>query len=59
MLGMAEGDIRFRAAGLIPDLPSWIAVEVPAKIHKGGVDGINEMLGRMIDLQRPWLDYLR
>ena len=26
--------------GLIEDLPNWIAVEVPAKINKNGINGI-------------------
>jgi alpha-galactosidase len=111
------GDLRFEEsavnlpnAGLIGDLPSWIAVEVPAIVGKKGVEGIpmrdipkgylallreycgvydlvaeavihkkkdlaiqallanpvvhkasglRELLDRMIDMQKPWLDYLR
>lgn len=111
------GDLRYEEsavnvpnAGLLPDLPSWIAVEVPARVGRSGVEGIampgvpkgflallreycgvydliaetvihkkkdlaiqallaspvthrasglRDMLGRMIDLQKPWLDYLR
>ena len=111
------GDLKYEEAavnlpnsGLLPDLPSWIAVEVPAMVSKGGIEGIpvqgatkgylallreycgvydliaetvlhkkknlaiqallanpvvhrasglRAMLDRMIDLQKPWLDYLR
>jgi alpha-galactosidase len=105
-----EDAVNVPNAALLPDLPSWIAVEVPAIVGKAGVQGIpmrdlpkgylallreycgvydmiaetvihkrkdlaiqallaspvthqasglREMLDRMIDLQRPWLDYLR
>ena len=109
-LGYEESAVNLPNAGLLPDLPSWIAVELPATIGKAGVQGIpmkavpkgylallrgycgvydliaeaaihgkkdlaiqallanpvthkatglREMLDRMIDLQGPWLDYLR
>jgi alpha-galactosidase len=105
-----EAAVNLPNRGLLPDLPSWIAVEVPATVSRGGVAGISmkevpkgylallreysgvydliaeaaihkkkdlaiqallanpvvhkasglrEMLGRMIDLQKPWLDYLQ
>lgn len=108
--GYEESAVNLINDGLIPDLPSWIAVEVPAKVGAAGVEGIpmrglpkgylallreyagvydlvaeaaigkskdlavqallanpvlhrasglREMLDRMIDLQSPWLDYLR
>lgn len=104
-----ESAVNLPNKGLIPDLPSWIAVEVPAIVSKAGlggipmeavpkgylallreycgvydliaeavihkkkdlaiqallaspvthrVTGLREMLDRMIDLQKPWLDYL-
>ena len=108
--GYEEEAVNLPNAGLLPDLPSWIAVEVPAVVSGAGIAGIPmkdapkgylallreycgvydliaetaihkrkdlaiqallanpvthkasgllEMLDRMIDLQRPWLDYLR
>jgi alpha-galactosidase len=108
--GYEEEAVNVPNAGLLPDLPSWIAVEVPALVSKSGlagipmpsapkgylallreycgvydlsaeavirkskdlaiqallanpvthkVSGLREMLDRMIDLQKPWLDYLR
>jgi alpha-galactosidase len=108
--GYEESAVNLPNAGLLADLPSWIAVEVPAIVSKAGlagvpmpsapkgylallreycgvydltaeavihkrkdlaiqallanpvthkVSGLREMLDRMIDLQRPWLDYLR
>ena len=108
-LGLEESAVNVPNADLIRDLPSWIAVEVPAIVGKAGVQGIpmrdvpkgylallreycgvydliaeavlhkrkalaiqailaspvthkasglREMLDRMIDLQKPWLDYL-
>jgi alpha-galactosidase len=104
-----EAAVNIPNAGLIPDLPPWIAVEVPAMVGGAGIEGIpmkdvpkgylallreyagvydliaeaaigksrdlavqallanpvlhratgvREMLGRMIDLQKPYLDYL-
>ncbi|MBL8968808.1 MAG: alpha-glucosidase, partial [Spirochaetaceae bacterium] len=109
-LGYEEEAVNLPNGALIPDLPSWIAVEVPAMVGKAGIQGIGmgdlpkgylgllreycgvydlvaeavihkkkdlviqallanpvvhkaaglrEMLDRMIDLQSPWLDYLR
>ncbi len=109
-LGYEEEAVNLPNGGLIPDLPSWIAVELPAVVGKAGIQGIpmrdlpkgylgllreycgvydlvaeavihkkkdlviqallanpvvhkaaglREMLDRMIDLQSPWLDYLR
>jgi alpha-galactosidase len=108
--GYEEDAVNVPNSGLLPDLPSWIAVEVPANVSKRGVEGIpmpgvpkgylsllrgycgaydliaeavihkskdlaiqallaspvthkatglREMLDRMIDMQRPWLDYLK
>lgn len=105
-----EEAVNILNEGLIEDLPNWIAVEVPAKINKGGVNGIKlnnvpkgylsllrnytgvydltaeavihrkkeyaiqailanpvvnicknieEMADRMIDMQKPYLDYLK
>jgi alpha-galactosidase len=105
-----EEAVNLPNSGLLPDLPSWVAVEVPAVVGAAGIEGIpmrgvpkgylallreycgvydlvaetvihkkkdlaiqallanpvthkaaglREMLGRMIDTQRPWLDYLR
>jgi len=105
-----ESAVNLPNEGLISDLPSWIAVEVPAVVGPSGVEGIRmhdvpkgylallreycgvydlvaeavihkskdlviqallanpvvhkasglrEMLDRMIDLQKPWLGYLR
>lgn len=38
--GFEESAVNVRNDGLIEDLPSWIAVEVPAIINKDGVNGI-------------------
>jgi len=108
--GYEESAVNLPNGGLLPDMPSWIAVEVPATVGAAGLEGIpmrdvpkgylallreycgvydliaeaairgrkglaiqallanpvlhkasgaREMLDRMIDLQRPWLDYLR
>ncbi|HCM28128.1 MAG: alpha-glucosidase [Treponema sp. GWB1_62_6] len=38
--GYEESAVNVRNDGLIEDLPSWIAVEVPAIISKSGVNGI-------------------
>jgi len=38
--GYEESAVNIPNAGLIEDLPSWIAVEVPAIIDKKGVNGI-------------------
>ncbi len=38
--GFEESAVNVRNDGLIADLPSWIAVEVPAIIDKNGVGGI-------------------
>jgi len=108
--GYEESAVNLPNDGLLPDLPPWIAVEVPARVGATGLAGIpmrdapkgylallreysgvydliaeaaigkrkdlaiqallanpvvhkasglREMVDRMIDLQRPWLDYLR
>ena len=105
-----EEAVNILNEGLIEDLPNWIAVEVPAKINKNGINGIKlnnvnkgylallrnyagvydltaeavihrkkefaiqailanpvvnvcknieEMVDRMIDMQKPYLDYLK
>lgn len=105
-----EEAVNILNEGLIEDLPNWIAVEVPAKINKNGINGIKlnnvpkgylallrnytgvydltaeavihrkkefaiqailanpvvnvyknieEMIDRMIDMQKPYLDYLK
>jgi len=38
--GYEESAVNLQNNGLIEDLPSWIAVEVPAVIDKNGVNGI-------------------
>jgi alpha-galactosidase len=38
--GYEESAVNVQNNNLIEDLPSWIAVEVPAIINKGGVNGI-------------------
>jgi len=38
--GYEESAVNLQNNGLIEDLPSWIAVEVPAVINKNGVNGI-------------------
>lgn len=38
--GYEEPAVNILNNGLIPSLPSWIAVEVPAKVRKGGLEGI-------------------
>jgi alpha-galactosidase len=109
-LNYEESAVNLPNEGLLPDLPPWIAVEVPALVGAAGLRGIpapdapkgylallrgycgvydliaeavihkkkdlaiqallanpvthratglREMLDRMIDMQRPWLDYLR
>jgi alpha-galactosidase len=108
--GCEEEAVNIPNAGLLPDLPDWIAVEVPAVVSRTGLagvpmpaapkgylallrgycgvydliaeavirkskdlaiqallaspvthkaSGLGEMLDRMIDLQKPWLDYLK
>jgi alpha-galactosidase len=108
--GYEEAAVNLPNEGLLPELPPWIAVEVPALVGASGPRGIpmpdaprgylallreysgvydlvaeaaihgkkdlalqallanpvlhrasgaREMLDRMIDLQGPWLDYLR
>lgn len=105
-----EEAVNILNEGLIEDLPNWIAVEVPAKINKNGINGIKlnnvpkgylallrnytgvydltaeavihrkkefaiqailanpvvnvcknieEMIDRMTDMQKPYLDYLK
>lgn len=38
--GYEEPAVNILNNGLIPSLPSWIAVEVPAKVHTKGLEGI-------------------
>lgn len=38
--GFEEGAVNILNEGLIPDLPPWIAVEVPGRINASGVTGI-------------------
>jgi alpha-galactosidase len=108
--GFEEEAVNLPNSGLLPDLPSWIAVEVPAVVTRSGLAGVpmpaapkgylallrdycgvydltaeaviqkrkdlaiqallaspvthrarglRELVDRMIDLQRPWLDYLK
>ncbi len=38
--GYEEPAVNILNNNLIPSLPSWIAVEVPAKVHKYGLEGI-------------------
>jgi alpha-galactosidase len=38
--GYVEEAVNIPNAGYLPDLPDWIAVEVPAKIHADGVHGL-------------------
>jgi len=52
--GYEESAVNVRNNGLIDDLPSWIAVEVPAVINKKGVNGI-----QMGSLPKGYLALLR
>lgn len=38
--GYEESAVNIRNDHLIPDLPSWIAVEVPARVYAKGMEGI-------------------
>ncbi|MBU0927767.1 MAG: alpha-glucosidase [Spirochaetes bacterium] len=52
--GFEESAVNVRNDGLIPDLPSWIAVEVPATVGKHGVRGIP-----VLDAPKGYLSLLR
>ncbi len=38
--GYEESAVNIPNRGYIPDLPSWVAVEVPAIIHRSAIEGI-------------------
>jgi alpha-galactosidase len=38
--GLEEAAVNMLNDGLIPDLPAWLAVEVPAYVRKSGLEGI-------------------
>lgn len=52
--GYEESAVNVVNNGLIEDLPSWIAVEVPAIINKTGVNGM-----RMFNIPKGYLALLR
>jgi len=52
--GFEESAVNVRNDGLIADLPSWIAVEVPAVIDKSGVNGI-----AALEVPKGYLSLLR
>ncbi len=52
--GFEEGAVNVINDGLLPDLPSWIAVEVPATVGAAGVAGVPAM-----DVPKGFLSLLR
>ncbi|AEV28414.1 family 4 glycosyl hydrolase, alpha-galactosidase/6-phospho-beta-glucosidase [Sphaerochaeta pleomorpha str. Grapes] len=52
--GYEEAAVNVQNNGLLEDLPSWIAVEVPAIINKDGVNGI-----KMPNIPKGYLSLLR